>query len=92
MPRYRNAVEPVGTLVGRLLLLIAAGPKTSSLLASRLRVTRRQINRYVQHLIAAGWRIERHGVRQAGEFSIVLARPHIDPGLATMLMRTRSRR
>ena len=47
MPRYRNTNEPIPTLVGRLLLLIANGRENSASLAQQLGITPRQLNRYV---------------------------------------------
>src|SRR5262249_9198902 len=62
MPRYRGPGEAAATLVGRLLLLVAAGQETSASLAQKLGVSPRQVNRYLLQLGEAGWRIERRGV------------------------------
>jgi biotin operon repressor len=61
MPRYRGTNDGAVVLVGRLLLLVTAGKQTSASLAKKLRVSPRQVNRYVLQLKEAGWDIERRG-------------------------------
>jgi hypothetical protein len=82
MPRYRNTSEPTPTLVGRLLLLVAAGRETSATLAAKLGVTPRQVNRYVLQLAAAGWRIERRGVPTRADYWFELVAPKVVLGRA----------
>jgi hypothetical protein len=77
MPRYRGTKEGTPSLVGRLLLLVAAGRETSATLAAKLGVTPRQVNRYVLGLKAAGWRIERRGVPTHGDYWFELVAPRI---------------
>ncbi len=77
MPRYRGTSEGTASLVGRLLLLIAAGKETSATLAAKLGVTPRQVNRYVAQLLAAGWRIERRGVPTRADYWFELAWPKV---------------
>jgi hypothetical protein len=77
MPRYRNTSEPTPTLVGRLLLFVAAGRETSASLAAKLGVTARQVNRYVLQLGVAGWAIERKGVPTHGDYSFELVSPKV---------------
>jgi hypothetical protein len=77
MPRYRGTNEEAGTLVGRLLLLVAAGRETSASLAEKLGVSPRQVNRYVLQLVGAGWRIERRGVPTRGRYHLELAWPRV---------------
>lgn len=89
MPRFRGTTEPAGTLIGRLLLLIAAEPHSSVMLADRLGVSTQQINRYVLQLIEAGWPIERHRVHRVGRSAISLTRPFITPYVAKALCRRR---
>lgn len=77
MPRYRNTTDGTATLVGKLLLLIAAGPETSASLADKLNVSPRQVNRYVLQLIEAGWQIERVGEWLKHDYHFVLMAPTI---------------
>ena len=77
MPRYRGTEEGTASLVGRLLILIAAGKETSATLAEKLGISPRQVNRYVHQLGAAGWRIERHGARRHGAAPFELKSPRI---------------
>jgi hypothetical protein len=77
MPRYRTTDEGVPSLVGRLLLLVAAGRQTSSSLAAKLGVTPRQVNRYVLQLVEAGWHIERRGVPTHGDYFFELVSPRV---------------
>jgi hypothetical protein len=77
MPRYRGTNEPAGTLVGRLLLLIAAGRETSASLAAKLNVSSRQVNRYVLQLKQAGWQIARNGVPTHQDYHFELMEPQI---------------
>src|SRR3954463_3663412 len=79
MPRYRGTPEPVASLVGRLLLLVASGRETSASLAAKLGVSDRQVNRYVAQLHAAGWRIERKGTPTRGDYWFELAPPRLCP-------------
>jgi hypothetical protein len=82
MPRYRNTAEPTPTLVGRLLLLVAAGRETSASLGAKLGVSPRQVNRYVLQLAAAGWRIEWRGVPTRGDYWFELVSPQVKLGPA----------
>src|SRR5262245_2068747 len=75
MPRYRGTSEGTPVLVGRLLLLVAAGPETSATLAAKLGVTPRQVNRYVRQLNQAGWRVVRRGVPTRGHYHFELVAP-----------------
>jgi hypothetical protein len=77
MPRYRGTKEGAATLVGRLLLLVAAGKETSASLAARLGVSDRQVNRYVLQLREAGWRIERRGVPTHQDYHFELVSPQV---------------
>ena len=77
MPRYRGTTEGTASLVGRLLLLIAAGKETSATLAAKLGVTARQVNRYVLQLVAAGWQIERRGVPTHADYWFELVSPKV---------------
>jgi hypothetical protein len=77
MPRYRSATDGAATLVGKLLLFIAEGHETSSTLAAKLKVSPRQVNRYILQLIAAGWLIEREGEWLKHDYHFVLKSPRI---------------
>ena len=77
MPRYRGTEEATASLIGRLLILVAGGPETSATLAEKLGVSPRQVNRYVNQLQEAGWRIERQGARRRGDVRIELKSPRI---------------
>lgn len=77
MPRYRSTKEGAASLVGRLLLLVAAGRETSATLAEKLGVSPRQVNRYLLQLNAAGWRIERRGVPTHGDYYFELVAPQL---------------
>ena len=77
MPRYRSTNEGIPAMVGRLLLLVAAGQETSATLAAQLGVSSRQVNRYVLGLCAAGWQIERRGVPTHGDYWFELVAPRI---------------
>jgi biotin operon repressor len=77
MPRYRGTSEGTPALIGRLLLLIAAGKETSSTLAAQLGVSPRQVNRYVLQLREAGWQIERRGVPTKADYWFELVSPQI---------------
>jgi len=77
MPRYRNTKEGTASLVGRLLLLIATGKETSATLAGKLKVSDRQVNRYVIGLKEAGWQIERRGVPTHGDYWFEVVAPQI---------------
>jgi hypothetical protein len=77
MARYRGTREPTASLVGRLILLLAAGGETSSTLAARLGVSARQVNRYVAQLASAGWVIDRTGARRTGVCRLRLVAPLI---------------
>ena len=77
MPRYRGTKEGTAALVGRLLLLVAAGRETSATLAAKLGVSPRQVNRYVQGLKEAGWQLERRGVPTHGDYWFELVAPAV---------------
>jgi hypothetical protein len=77
MPRHRGTREGIPTLVGRLLLLVAAGRETSATLAAKLGVSFRQVNRYVLGLREAGWRIERRGAKRHGDVWFELVAPRL---------------
>jgi biotin operon repressor len=77
MPRYRGTKEGAATLVGRLLLLIAAGKETSASLAAKLGVSDRQVNRYILQLKQAGWQIERRGMPTHQDYYFDLTAPQI---------------
>jgi biotin operon repressor len=77
MPRYRGSKEGAATLVGRLLLFVAAGKETSATLAAKLSVSDRQVNRYILQLKEAGWHIERRGVPTHQDYYFVLMAPKI---------------
>jgi biotin operon repressor len=77
MPRYRGTKEGAATLVGRLLLIVAAGKETSATLAAKLRVSDRQVNRYILQLKEAGWQIERRGVPTHQDYFFELVAPQI---------------
>jgi biotin operon repressor len=77
MPRYRGTNEEAATLVGRLLLLVAAGKETSASLAAKLGVSPRQVNRYVLQLKQAGWQIERRGVPTHQDYYFELVAPQV---------------
>jgi hypothetical protein len=64
-------------LVGRLLLLVAAGKETSATLAEKLGVSARQVNRYVLGLVEAGWRIERRGAPTHQDYHFELVSPKV---------------
>jgi len=89
MPRFRGTAEPAGTLIGRLLLLVAAEPRSSAILGECLGVSPQQVNRYVRQLVEAGWLIERHKLRPVGRSTIALKQPFIDPRVAQALCRRR---
>jgi DNA-binding IclR family transcriptional regulator len=74
-------LEGTATLVGKLLILIAAGHETSSTLAKKLAVSPRQVNRYVLQLIEAGWQIERVGAWTKQDYYFALRSPKILAGL-----------
>jgi len=80
MPRYRGTTEGAATVIGRLLLLIAAGRETSASLAQKLKVSPRQVNRYVLQLREAGWQIERRGVPTRQDYHFELVAPKVVPG------------
>jgi hypothetical protein len=77
VPRYRTTKEGIPSLVGRLLLLVAAGKETSATLSTKLGVTPRQVNRYVLGLKEAGWRIERRGVPTLAAYHFELVYPKV---------------
>ena len=77
MPRHRGTHEGAATLIGKLLLLIAAGRETSTSLAASLGVSPRQVNRYVLQLVAAGWQIERIGAWTKADYWFELKTPTI---------------
>jgi hypothetical protein len=77
MPRYRGTSEGTPSLVGRLLLLVAAGKETSATLAAKLGVSPRQVNRYLLGLHEAGWRVERRGVPTHGDYWLELVWPRV---------------
>lgn len=77
MPRFRGTKEGTASLVGRLLLLVAKGRETSASLASKLRVSDRQVNRYILGLKEAGWQIERRGVPTHQDYYFELVSPEI---------------
>jgi hypothetical protein len=77
MPRYRGSKEAAGTIVGRLLLLVAAGRETSASLAGKLGVSPRQVNRYVLQLADAGWHLERRGTPTRGDYHFELVSPRV---------------
>jgi hypothetical protein len=77
MPRYRGTKEGAAVLVGRLLLLVAAGRETSATLAGKLGVSPRQVNRYLLQLNQAGWRVERRGVPTLGDYYFELVSPQV---------------
>jgi hypothetical protein len=77
MPRYRTTKDATATLVGKLLILIAAGHETSATLAQKIGVTPRQINRYVLQLIQGGWQIERIGAWTKQDYYFALRSPKI---------------
>ena len=77
MPRFRGTQEGTPSLVGRLLLLIAAGKETSVSLAEKLSISPRQVNRYILGLIEAGWQIERRGVPTHRDYFFELVAPKI---------------
>ncbi len=58
MPRYRGTTASTATVAGQLLILIAKGKENSTSLAAKLKVSPRQINRYVLQLREGGWIIE----------------------------------
>jgi hypothetical protein len=82
MPRYRGTSEGAACLVGRLLLLIAAGPESSATLAAKLGVSRRQVNRYLLQLASAGWHIERRGAPRSADSWLELVSPELVLGPA----------
>ena len=84
MPRHRGTHEGAATLIGKLLLLIAAGKETSTSLAASLGVSPRQVNRYVLQLVAAGWQIERVGAWTKADYWFELKTPsdHVSQGIA----------
>ena len=77
MPRYRGTKEGAAVLVGRLLLLVAAGRETSATLAAKLGVSPRQVNRYLLQLNQAGWCIERRGVPTRQNYWFELVAPTV---------------
>jgi hypothetical protein len=77
MPRYRGTREGTASLVGRLLLLVAGGRETSASLAEKLKVSPRQVNRYVLGLVQAGWQIERRGVPTHADYYFELVSPTV---------------
>lgn len=77
MPRYRGTKEGAAAVVGRLLLLVAGGQETSVSLSAKLKVSPRQVNRYVLQLREAGWDIERRGVPTHQDYYFELLRPQI---------------
>jgi len=79
MSRYRGTKEGTACLVGRLLLLIAAGRETSGTLAGKLGVSARQVNRYVLQLRTAGLHIERRGVPTHSDYWFQLVSPLLHP-------------
>lgn len=79
MARRRGTTTPTATLVGRLLLLIANGRETPASAAKQLGLSARQVNRYVQQLIDAGWRIERVGQRRQQDYHLRLRSPVCTP-------------
>lgn len=74
---YRRSREGIASLVGRLLILVAAGKETSATLATKLKVSPRQVNRYIVQLAKAGWQIERRGVPTHQDYYFELMRPRI---------------
>jgi hypothetical protein len=86
MARYRNTAEGVAALTGRLLLLVARGRETSATLAAKLKVSGRQVNRYVLQLRDAGWEIQRRGAPTHSDYWFELVSPRVvvakpgDPG------------
>jgi biotin operon repressor len=77
MPRYRGTKEGTASLVGKVLLLIAGGQETSATLAGKLRVSPRQVNRYIVGLKEAGWQIERRGVPTHRDYWLEMCEPRI---------------
>jgi hypothetical protein len=77
MPRLRGTREGAASLVGRLLLLVAAGRETSASLARKLGVSDRQVNRYVLQLKEAGWEIVRRGVPTHADYWFELVSPRV---------------
>ena len=61
MPRRQGTSEPIASLIGRLILLLTNERQTTASLALELRVSERQVNRYLQQLNEAGWSIRRVG-------------------------------
>ena len=82
MPRYRGTHEGAGTVIGRLLILIATQKETSASLAEQLDVSPRQVNRYVRQLIEGGWQIERIGAWTKQDYYFELRSPRIVAGAA----------
>jgi hypothetical protein len=75
MARYRGTNEGTASLVGRLLLFISRGKETSATLAKKLKVSPRQVNRYIVQLCQAGWRIDRRGTPTHQDYWIELVAP-----------------
>jgi biotin operon repressor len=75
--RINCTIDGTATLVGKLLLLIAAGPETSASLADKLNVSPRQVNRHALQLIEAGWQVERVGEWLKHDYHFVLVAPTI---------------
>ncbi len=77
MPRYRGTTASTATVAGQLLILIARGKENSTSLAIKLKVSARQINRYVLQLKEGGWIIERRGSVRLGTYWFELTSPKI---------------
>ncbi len=77
MPRKRGTRMGAAALVGKMILLIAQGGTTSITLARQLKVSPRQVNRYIVQLKEAGWEIDRVGLPTRGRYELVLRFPQI---------------
>jgi biotin operon repressor len=77
MPRFRSTKDGAATLVGKLLLLIINEQETSATLAAKLKVSARQINRYILQLREAGWQIDRVGEWLKNDYYFELKTPKI---------------
>ena len=77
MPRKRGTRMGAAALVGKLILSIAKGGTTSIALSRQLKVSPRQVNRYIVQLNEAGWEIERVGIPTHGRYELVLEFPQI---------------
>ena len=66
MPRSHDPI-----IKNRILKALKAGPKTSEQLATRCKVDRRKVYRYLHHLSTDGWVIHKQGHLKSSPFILL---------------------